>query len=342
MYQFRGEYAKIVINYTNSGGNVMEENKEFTDETTVLEPQTQKDIFSEDDATVIENFQQQENVTQSVTEPAASQQKATEPKEPIQPDTYESPELEPQRSNLKAMPVTPEFKGWRPNLGDNPMQQQPQAQIPPVPQPVQPNYYGQTAQPQSQVQPQYDQPATSAYTQPQYDQQPTSAYTQPQYNQQPESAYTQPQYTQQPTSAYTQPQYTQQPASPYAQPQYNQQAASPYTQSPYSQPTPPVKEKGDSIGFGIASMVLGIASVLLFCTCFNIVTAILAVVFGIIQLVKNKNKVFAIVGISTAAVSIILTVIFWVAVGNDLGNSYNPYDNNYWYYRNYDLQDDIY
>lgn len=89
-------------------------------------------------------------------------------------------------------------------------------------------------------------------------------------------------------------------------------------------------------------MVLGIASVLLFCTCFNIVTAILAVVFGIIQLVKNKNKVFAIVGISTAAVSIILTVIFWVAVGNDIGNAYNPYDNNYWYYRYYDLQDDIY
>ena len=53
----------------------------------------------------------------------------TEPKAPIQPDTYESPELEPQRSNLKAMPVTPEFKGWRPNLGDNPMQPQPQAQI---------------------------------------------------------------------------------------------------------------------------------------------------------------------------------------------------------------------
>ena len=334
MYQFRGEYAKIVINYTNSGGNVMEENKEFTDETTVLEPQTNNDTFGKNDATVIENSQQKENVTQSVTETAASQQETTEPKAPIQPDTYESPELEPQRSNLKAMPVTPEFKGWRPNLGDNPMQPQPQAQIPPVPQPVQPNYYGQTAQPQSQVQPQYGQQPTSAYTQPQYDQPTTSAYTQPQYNQQPTSAYTQPQYTQ--------PQYTQQPASPYAQPQYNQQAAAPYSQSPYSQPTPPVKEKGDSIGFGIASMVLGIASVLLFCTCFNIVTAILAVIFGIIQLVKNKNKVFAIVGISTAAVSIILTVIFWVAVGNDLGNSYNPYDNNYWYYRYYDVQDDIY
>lgn len=278
MYQFGGEYAKIVINYTNIGGNVMEENKEFTDDT-------------------------------------------TEPKAPIQPDTYESPELEPQRSNLKAMPVTPEFKGWRPNLGDNPMQPQPQAQIPPVPQPVQPNYNGQTAQPQSQVQPQYGQQPTSAHTQPQYDQQPTSAYTQPQY---------------------TQPQYTQQQASPYAQPQYNQQAATPYTQSPYSQPTPPVKEKSDSIGFGIASMVLGISSVLLFCTCFNIVTAILAVIFGIIQLVKNKNKVFAIVGISTAALSIILTIIFWVALGTEAGSAIENGLDDYPYYREFDLQDSIY
>lgn len=268
MYQFRDEYAKIVINYTNSGGNVMEENKEFTEE-----------------------------------------------KAPIQPDTYESPELEPQRSNLQAMPVTPEFKGWRPNLGDNPIQPQ-QAQVPPASQPVQPDYYGQTSQPQ-------------------YNQQSTPAYTQPQYNQQVPPAYTQPQYNQQPTSAYTQPQYNQQAASPYTQPV-------PPVQPAYSQPTPPVKEKGDSIGFGIASMVLGISSVLLFCTCFNVVTAILAVIFGIIQLVKNKNKVFAIVGISTAAVSIILTLIFWVAVGSDIGSSYDPYDSDYWYYRNYDLQDDIY
>ncbi|WP_455720407.1 hypothetical protein [Agathobacter sp.] len=330
----------------------MEENKEFTDETTVLEPQKNNDTFGEKSTSYRENSQQQEKVMESVTEPAAFQQDLTtlhqevpEQETTIQPDTYESPELEPQRSNLKAMPVTPEFKGWRPNLGDNPIQPQynQQAQIPPVPQPVQPNYYGQAAQPQPPVQPQYDQQPTSAYTQPQYNnQQASTPYAQPKYAQQPASAYTQPQYNQQPTSTYTQPQYTQQPASPYAQPQYNQQAASPYTQSPYSQPTPPVKEKGDSIGFGIASMVLGIASVLLFCTCFNIVTAILAVIFGIIQLVKNKNKVFAIVGISTAAVSIILTVIFWVAVGNDLGNSYNPYDNNYWYYRYYDLQDDIY
>lgn len=89
-------------------------------------------------------------------------------------------------------------------------------------------------------------------------------------------------------------------------------------------------------------MVLGISSVLLFCTCFNIVTAILAVIFGIIQLVKNKNKVFAIVGISTAALSIILTIIFWVALGTEAGSAIENGLDDYPYYREFDLQDSIY
>ena len=41
-----------------------------------------------------------------------------------------------------------------------------------------------------------------------------------------------------------------------------------------------VKEQEPGVGFGIASLVLGIISLLLFCTCINIPLAILAIVFG--------------------------------------------------------------
>ena len=50
---------------------------------------------------------------------------------------------------------------------------------------------------------------------------------------------------------------------------------------------PQQKQKGDGRGYGIASLILGIVSVLLFCTCINWVTAILAVIFGLIQYHKR-------------------------------------------------------
>ena len=242
MYQSGSEYVKISITIQN-GGNVMEDNKEFTDESVVSEAQT-----SEPDAQT------------TVSEQA---------------DTYESPEVELQHSNLQAMPVPP-------------IPQQAEACSQPV------EAYDKQVSPMAQQQ--------------------TGAYSQP----------VPP--TPQPMGAYNQ--------QPYGQPQY--------TQPQYAQP----KQKGDGIGFGIASMVLGIASILLFCTCINIVTAILAIIFGIIQIVKNKNKAFAIAGISTAAVALVLTMIFWVAVGSEAGNSMNNmynnmYDDDEWFYRNYDMFDDI-
>lgn len=48
--------------------------------------------------------------------------------------------------------------------------------------------------------------------------------------------------------------------------------------------------KSESIGFGIASLVLGILSLLLFCTCINWLTGILAIIFGIIQIVKSEKR----------------------------------------------------
>ena len=80
--------------------------------------------------------------------------------------------------------------------------------------------------------------------------------------------------------------------------------------NPYVNNGPTVGPTGKKIGtgFGIASMVLGILALCTFCACINIPLAILAVIFGIIQLVAYEKKGFAIAGIITAVLSIILFV----------------------------------
>ena len=98
-------------------------------------------------------------------------------------------------------------------------------------------------------------------------------------------------------------QATGQPTPPvYGEPQMQGQQTPPFYGNPQMQyqQVPPVyqnqyagKEKGDEIALGIASMCLGIASLLLFCTCVNVAMAIASVILGILQIVKNKNKVFS-------------------------------------------------
>ncbi len=80
--------------------------------------------------------------------------------------------------------------------------------------------------------------------------------------------------------------------------------------NPYVNNGPTVGPTGKKIGtgFGIASMVLGILALCTFCACINIPLAILAVIFGIIQLVAYEKKGFAIAGIITAVLSIVLFV----------------------------------
>lgn len=117
---------------------------------------------------------------------------------------------------------------------------------------------------------------------------------------------------QQPQGNYGQPQGNdnQQPQGNYGpqwQGNYNQQPQGGYGQRP-----PQIKPVGNSLG--IASLVLGIISLVLFCTCANFLTGILAIVFGIVQLVKGGNKGMPIAGIVTSAISIIACVIYWVAL----------------------------
>lgn len=70
-------------------------------------------------------------------------------------------------------------------------------------------------------------------------------------------------------------------------------------------------------GISIASMVFGILALLLFC-CLNkwdLVLCIPAIVLGIIGLNKEPNgKGFAITGIITGAIALLLTIVFIVAV----------------------------
>ena len=69
------------------------------------------------------------------------------------------------------------------------------------------------------------------------------------------------------------------------------------------------KEAGQ--GFGIASLVLGILALVLFCTCINVFFGILSLIFGIIQIVRYEKKGLAIGGIVTSVISVILMFICW-------------------------------
>lgn len=109
-------------------------------------------------------------------------------------------------------------------------------------------------------------------------------------------------------------------------------------------------QKKNTEGFGIASMVLGIISLLLFCTCINWITAILAIIFGILQMIRCREKTFAVAGIITAALSLLFAIVLYISLAagmtqsgisyDDLyDNYYNFYDDSYYdndYYDDYD------
>lgn len=67
-------------------------------------------------------------------------------------------------------------------------------------------------------------------------------------------------------------------------------------------------------GFAIASMILGIISLVLFCSCINVPLAIAATILAVVQFVKNGKNGMAIAGMITGILSIVLCVVFWVVV----------------------------
>ena len=62
-------------------------------------------------------------------------------------------------------------------------------------------------------------------------------------------------------------------------------------------------------GFGVMSLVLGIISLTLFCSIFNIITSGLSIVFGVVQLRRGTARGMAIAGIVTAFASIVVLII---------------------------------
>ena len=91
---------------------------------------------------------------------------------------------------------------------------------------------------------------------------------------------------------------------------YTQGTGSTYQQNGSWQGTSYQQDSKPGNGFGIASMVLGILALVLFCTCLNIPLAILSIVFAIVHLCRKAgSKGFAIAGIITSVVSVLLTVI---------------------------------
>lgn len=80
--------------------------------------------------------------------------------------------------------------------------------------------------------------------------------------------------------------------------------------------------KGQSKGLGIASMVLGIVSIVITCCGLwyvSLICGVVAVVLGIVQIVKNESKGMAIAGIVCGALGIIfgiLLVVFAVALAS--------------------------
>lgn len=75
-----------------------------------------------------------------------------------------------------------------------------------------------------------------------------------------------------------------------------------------------LSENRTGTGFGLASMICGAAALVFFLLFINIPLAVAAIVLGIIQIVSHRKKLFAIVGIATAALSIILMLIGWGAI----------------------------
>lgn len=73
---------------------------------------------------------------------------------------------------------------------------------------------------------------------------------------------------------------------------------------------PQESRKGEGQGFGIASMVCGILAVIMACcmTYLGVTLGIVAIVLGIVQIVKNQKRGMAIAGIICGAIGLIASV----------------------------------
>jgi hypothetical protein len=79
-------------------------------------------------------------------------------------------------------------------------------------------------------------------------------------------------------------------------------------------------KKSESKGFGIAALVLGLVGVvLLWLPYVNIICAILAIIFGILAIVKTTSKGLGIAGLVLGAVVILIGVILIIIAAAAVG-----------------------
>ena len=74
-------------------------------------------------------------------------------------------------------------------------------------------------------------------------------------------------------------------------------------------------------GLGIASMVCGMIAFVCFLMLINIPLAVAAIVLGIMQLVSRQKKVYAIIGMTTAVLSLLLMITGWVFIAVGLAEA---------------------
>lgn len=167
-------------------------------------------------------------------------------------------------------------------------------------------------------------PITPAAEQPPMPPQPPIApATPPVYTQPPVQPTAQPPYTQPPVQPnYTQPPYNQPPMPPTAQPPYGQPPYAPY----YSPIPQPPKKKSN--GMAIASMLCGIAS-LLICCCAGLSPLLggLAILFALLSR-KDDDRFsgMALTGLICGGIGVVLGILLLVAAVNgtleEWSNSY--------------------
>ncbi len=119
-----------------------------------------------------------------------------------------------------------------------------------------------------------------------------------------------------------------QPGGPYQQYQQTQnQNGRPYYENQTGgglHPDQFQKKSSSGNGFGIASMILGIMSLVLFCTCLNIPLSVAAVIFGGLHLGRStEGRAMAVTGIVSAILSVIAFIVTLVLL-------WGPFQSFYW------------
>lgn len=122
------------------------------------------------------------------------------------------------------------------------------------------------------------------------------------------------------------PQYDAQ--AQYAQTQYAQPQ---YAQPQYAAPQP--VKKSNKIGFAIASLVLGIVSILMCCCCeIGALFGIPGIILGGIAISKKYDgKGMAIAGVICSVIGIVICIVYWILFALGMMD-YSSYSDFYYYY----------